>query len=116
MSLTATRPAVDLRDTPVVTIDLDIMEANIRRLQAYCDAHGIGNRPHIKTHKIPAIAQMQLAGGAIGITCQKLGELRVMLDAGIEDILVTFNIVGESKLARRAPCQPSSQAPRTRWA
>ncbi len=100
MSLTATRPAVDLRDTPVVTIDLDIMEANIRRLQTYCDAHGIGNRPHIKTHKIPAIARMQIAGGAIGVTCQKLGEVRVMLDAGVEDILVTFNILGEPKLVR----------------
>lgn len=100
MNLTATHPAVDLRDTPVVTIDLDIMEANIRRLQVYCDAHGIANRPHIKTHKIPAIARMQMAGGAIGVTCQKLGEVRVMLDAGIEDILVTFNILGEPKLAR----------------
>ncbi len=100
MSLTATRAAVDLRDTPVVTIDLDIMEANIRRLQAYYDAHGIANRPHIKTHKIPAIARMQMAGGAIGITCQKLGEVRVMLDAGIVDIMVTFNILGEAKLHR----------------
>ena len=43
--------------TIAVALDLDIMEANIRRLQAYCDAHGIANRPHIKTHKIPAIAQ-----------------------------------------------------------
>ncbi len=100
MSLTATLPAVDLRDTPVVTIDLDIMETNIRRLQAYCDAHGIANRPHIKTHKIPAIARRQLDAGAIGITCQKLGEVAVMLDAGIIDIMVTFNILGEAKLRR----------------
>lgn len=104
----ATLPAVDLRDTPVVTIDLDIMEANIRRLQAYFDKHNIASRPHIKTHKIPAIAQKQLAAGAVGITCQKLGEAAVMLDAGIEDILVTFNVLGEAKsdrlrhLARRA--------------
>ncbi len=93
-------PAVDLRDTPVVTIDLDIMEANIRRLQAYCDAHGIANRPHIKTHKIPAIARRQLDGGAVGINCQKLGEVAVMLDAGIEDILLTYNILGEAKTDR----------------
>ncbi|MGH2402855.1 MAG: D-TA family PLP-dependent enzyme [bacterium] len=104
----ATLPAVDLRDTPVVTIDLDIMEANIRRLQAYCDGHNIANRPHIKTHKIPSIARRQRDAGAVGITCQKLGEAAVMLDAGIEDILVTFNILGEAKtdrlsdLARRA--------------
>ncbi|MDR7484817.1 MAG: hypothetical protein QN187_05735 [Armatimonadota bacterium] len=50
MSLTEAQPVVDLRDTPVVTVDLDILEANIRRLQRYCDAHGIANRPHIKTH------------------------------------------------------------------
>ena len=74
MTAVATQPAVDLRDTPVVTIDLDIMEANIRRLQAYCDAHAIANRPHIKTHKIPEIARMQLGAGAVGITRQKLSE------------------------------------------
>jgi D-serine deaminase-like pyridoxal phosphate-dependent protein len=100
MTAVATLPAVDLRDTPVVTIDLDIMDANIRRLQAYCDEHGIANRPHIKTHKIPAIAKQQLRGGAAGITCQKLGEVAVMLDAGITDILVTYNILGEAKLRR----------------
>ncbi len=96
----ATRQSVDLRDTPIVTIDLDIMEANIRRLQDYCDAHHLGNRPHIKTHKIPAIARQQVTTGARGITCQKLGEAQVMLDAGITDILVTFNIMGDAKLER----------------
>ncbi|MDR7419228.1 MAG: alanine racemase [Armatimonadota bacterium] len=100
MSAVATLPVVDLRDTPVVTIDLDIMDANIRRLQAYCDAHGIANRPHIKTHKIPAIAKHQLREGAAGITCQKLGEVAIMLDAGITDILVTYNILGDAKLHR----------------
>jgi D-serine deaminase-like pyridoxal phosphate-dependent protein len=64
-------------------------------------AAGIGNRPHIKTHKIPAIAKMQMAAGAIGITCQKLGEVEVFIDAGAaEDILLTFNIVGEVKTDR----------------
>jgi len=96
----AAPPAVDLRDTPVVTIDLDIMEANIKRLQAYCDAHNIANRPHIKTHKIPAIARRQMEEGAVGITCQKLGEVSVMLDAGIDSIMVTFNILGDAKLER----------------
>lgn len=100
MTAVATQPSVDLRDTPVVTIDLDIMEANIRRLQVYCDTHGIANRPHIKTHKITEIARMQLVAGAIGITCQKLGEVAVMLDAGIRDILLTYNVIGEAKLQR----------------
>ncbi|HET8678953.1 MAG TPA: D-TA family PLP-dependent enzyme [bacterium] len=96
----ATLPAVDLRDTPIVTIDLDIMEANIRRLQAYLDTHNIANRPHIKTHKIPAIARKQLDAGAVGITCQKLGEVAVMLDAGIDNVMLTFNILGDAKVER----------------
>ena len=87
-------------DTPALLIDLDIMEANIQRLQEFLDEHGIGNRPHIKTHKIPAIAHKQLAAGAIGITCQKLGEAEVMADAGIQDILLTYNILGMAKLER----------------
>ena len=58
-------------DTPVVTVDLDIMRDNIRRVQAHLSRHGIGNRPHIKTHKIPAIGRMQMEAGAIGITCPR---------------------------------------------
>ena len=69
--------AVSDLETPVVTVELDIMEANIRRVQGHLDRHGIGNRPHIKTHKIPAIGRMQLEAGAVGITCQKIGEVEV---------------------------------------
>ncbi len=88
-------------DTPAVTVDLDIMEANIRRVQAHLDRHGIANRPHIKTHKIPAIGRMQMAGGAAGITCQKLGEVEVFTDAGVaDDVLLTFNILGRDKTDR----------------
>ncbi len=87
-------------DTPVVTIDLDIVEANIARLQQYLEKHGIQNRPHIKTHKIPAIAKMQVAAGAVGIACQKVGEAEVMAAAGLSDILLPFNILGEAKLER----------------
>lgn len=88
-------------DTPAVTILLDRLEANIARAQATVTAAGIGNRPHIKTHKIPAIAKMQIEAGAIGITCQKLGEVEVFADAEVaDDILLTFNIVGEKKTDR----------------
>jgi D-serine deaminase-like pyridoxal phosphate-dependent protein len=87
-------------DTPVAVADLDRLEANIARLQEYLDRHGIANRPHIKTHKIPAIAEMQLRAGAVGIACQKLGEVEVMADGGIDDFLVPYNIVGRKKLAR----------------
>ncbi|MFQ3633921.1 D-TA family PLP-dependent enzyme [Roseiflexus sp.] len=93
---------IDDLDTPVVLIDLDRLEANITRFQAYLDQHGIVNRPHIKTHKIPQIARMQMAAGAVGITCQKLGEAEVMADAGIDDIFIPYNIVGSAKLERLA--------------
>lgn len=87
-------------DTPAMVVDLPVMEGNIRRLQDELDALGLESRPHIKTHKIPAIAHRQLAAGAVGITCQKLGEAEVFADAGCTDILVPYNIVGPAKLER----------------
>lgn len=91
---------IDLDDTPVVTIDLDVMEGNIRRMQALCDECDVALRPHIKTHKIPEIAKAQLAAGARGITCQTIGEVEVMVDAGIDDIFLTYNVLGDAKLRR----------------
>ncbi len=93
---------IDSLDTPALIVDLDVMEANLTRLQTYCDAHGLGLRPHIKTHKIPALAQKQLALGAMGIACQKLGEAEVMADAGITHILIPYNLIGQRKLERLA--------------
>jgi D-serine deaminase-like pyridoxal phosphate-dependent protein len=88
-------------DTPAVTILLDRVDANIRRVQSQLHGAGLANRPHIKTHKIPAIAKQQIAAGAIGITCQKLGEVEAFVDAGVaDDILVTYNILGEAKTER----------------
>jgi D-serine deaminase-like pyridoxal phosphate-dependent protein len=86
--------------TPAVVIDLDVMERNIARLQALCEAAGVANRPHIKTHKSPVIASMQRDAGARGITCQKLGEAEIMAEAGLDDILISYNILGEEKLDR----------------
>jgi D-serine deaminase-like pyridoxal phosphate-dependent protein len=88
--------------TPAVVIDLDRVDRNIARLQAACDAAGVANRPHIKTHKSPELAKLQRAGGAKGITCQKLGEAEIFADAGFDDILITYNIFGEQKEARVA--------------
>jgi D-serine deaminase-like pyridoxal phosphate-dependent protein len=86
--------------SPAVVIDLDVVERNIARLQAACDAAGVANRPHIKTHKSPLIAAMQRDAGARGITCQKLGEAEVMADGRLDDILISYNILGEDKVAR----------------
>lgn len=84
--------------TPAVLIDENIVDANVARVQKYLDQAGIKARPHIKTHKIPEFAQKQLDAGAIGITCQKVSEAQVFADAGITDILLTFNIIGTEKL------------------
>ena len=91
--------------TPVAVIDMDRVERNIARIQAACDAAGIANRPHIKTHKSPVLAKLQIEAGARGITCQKLGEAEVMVDAGIDDILISYNLLGEEKMARLAALQ-----------
>jgi D-serine deaminase-like pyridoxal phosphate-dependent protein len=92
---------VEELETPVVTILLDRLEENIRRVQRRIASHGLANRPHIKTHKITEIAKMQLAAGAVGITCQKLGEVETFVAAGLaDDILLTYNIVGPAKTDR----------------
>jgi D-serine deaminase-like pyridoxal phosphate-dependent protein len=91
--------------TPAAVIDLDRVERNIARVQAACDAAGVANRPHIKTHKSPMLARRQIEAGAKGITCQKLGEAEVMADAGIDDILISYNLLGDEKMARLAALQ-----------
>src|SRR6185369_110564 len=73
------------------------------RYQRYFDQHGIAFRPHVKTHKTLAIAHMQVARGAAGLTCQKLGEAEVMAGGGLSgDLLIPFNLVGTAKLERLA--------------
>ncbi len=87
-------------DTPAVLIDLDRVETNMQRFQAYADEHKLAVRPHIKTHKLPRFAKRQVELGAVGITCQKLGEAEVMADAGLTDIFLPYNIIGKAKLDR----------------
>jgi D-serine deaminase-like pyridoxal phosphate-dependent protein len=87
--------ALDL-DTPALYVDLDVLERNIARMQEQCRAWGVGLRPHVKTHKIVEIAQMQLDAGAIGITVAKLGEAEVLPG---EEVLVAYPLV-KAKLPR----------------
>src|SRR5262245_879794 len=89
-------------DTPALTVDLDIMERNLRSLSDYVAKHGLKLRPHTKTHKIPAIAKMQIAAGCSGITVAKVGEAEVMAGTGLDDILIAYPIVGRSKCERLA--------------
>lgn len=87
-------------ETPAAVVDADRLERNLARWQEHCDRHELANRPHVKTHRCLEIAQRQLELGAVGITCQKLSEAETMADAGCDDILVSFNIVGAAKLER----------------
>jgi D-serine deaminase-like pyridoxal phosphate-dependent protein len=93
---------VDDLETPALVADLDVMEGNIQRLADYCKEHGLKQRPHIKTHKVPAIAHKQIKAGAVGITVAKVGEAEVMAAGGIQDIFIAYPLAGEGKQGRAA--------------
>jgi D-serine deaminase-like pyridoxal phosphate-dependent protein len=89
-------------ETPALLVDLDALEANLAEMAAVAARAGVRLRPHTKTHKSPEIAHMQVAAGAAGITCAKLGEAEVMADAGLDDLLIAYPLVGDDKLRRLA--------------
>jgi D-serine deaminase-like pyridoxal phosphate-dependent protein len=99
---------LDEIDTPALVVDLDVMEANLASMTKLVAANGVALRPNVKGHKIPAFAWQQVRGGAAGITCQKLSEAEVMVDAGLPDVLIAVQVIGATKvdrllrLARRA--------------
>jgi D-serine deaminase-like pyridoxal phosphate-dependent protein len=103
--------------TPAAVVDLERLESNLARWQEQCDRVGLANRPHVKTHKCVEIARRQIELGAHGITCQTLHEAEVMVDAGIDDVLVPYNVVGGRKLEqlasllRRAAVQVTADDP-----
>jgi len=86
--------------TPALTIDLDLLERNLAQMVSFCREHGLGLRPHTKTHKTPEVARMQLELGAVGLTVAKVGEAEVMASAGLNDILVAYPIYGAEKLRK----------------
>ncbi len=95
-------------DTPALLIDLDKLERNIAAMASRCEENGVDWRPHTKGHKNPAIAHACIEAGAIGVTCAKLGEAEVMAAAGIRDILVANEVVGDQKVRRLAGVQRRS--------
>ena len=94
--------AVDEIDTPALVVDLGAFEHNVRRMAEFARARGVRLRPHAKTHKCPAIALRQIAAGAVGQCCQKVGEAEALVRGGVRDVLVSNEVVGESKLRRLA--------------
>src|SRR5262249_41145438 len=83
-------------ETPALIVDLDAMEANAASMARLVSEHDIQLRPNVKGHKVPALAWRQLRLGAAGITCQKLSEAQVMVDAGLPDVLVAVQVIGAS--------------------
>ncbi len=91
---------VEALDTPCLLVDLDKVERNLDAMARAFAGGSVRLRPHAKTHKSPALAKMQMQRGAVGICCAKLGEAEVMAAAGIADILITTEVVGQSKIRR----------------
>ena len=85
-------------DTPALCVDLDKMEKNIKHVQTRLQGTGTGVRPHVKTHKCPAIAKMQVAAGAVGVCSAKLSESEAMLVNGIQNVLMTGVNISVSKI------------------
>lgn len=95
--------------TPALLIDLPAMQANLGHMAAFFSNKPARLRPHFKTHKCPVIAQMQMQAGAIGLTCAKLGEAEVLVEAGIPSILIANQVVDPRKIERLAQIAHSSQ-------
>jgi D-serine deaminase-like pyridoxal phosphate-dependent protein len=94
--------SIDTLATPAVLVDQPRLLANIRDLQARCDAHRIALRPHTKTHKMLAVARAQLEAGARGLTCAKLGEAEAMLPSGVREIFLAHSLVDPHQASRVA--------------
>jgi 3-hydroxy-D-aspartate aldolase len=93
---------IDEIDTPALVLDLDAFEQNLERMAGFARAAGVRLRPHAKTHKCPTIALLQIAAGAAGQCCQKVGEAEVLVRGGVRDVLVSNEIVDPHKLRRLA--------------
>ena len=93
---------IDEIDTPALIVDLDALEHNIDSMAAFARHAGVRLRPHAKTHKCPTIALRQIAAGAVGQCCQKVGEAEALVRGGVRDVLVSNEVVGMPKLRRLA--------------
>lgn len=100
--------AFDQLDTPTLLVDLDRMDANIRRTAAYATSHGLHYRPHVKTHKSSWVASQQLAAGALGLTCATPREAEVMHGA-TTDLMLAYPAIGKARIARVAALAATSQ-------
>ena len=89
-------------DTPALVVDLDAFDRNLAKMAGYVASAGVGLRAHAKTHKSAEVARRQMAAGAVGQCVQKVGEAEALVRGGIADVLVSNQVVAESKLERLA--------------
>ncbi len=86
--------------TPALVLDLDAFEQNLTTHAKLCGEAGLRSRPHAKTHKCSEIAKRQIGAGAVGVCCATLHEATVMVEAGIEGVLITSPVIGAAKVNR----------------
>ena len=98
----AVMPALNAIATPAVLVDRAKVAANLRAMQAVCDAHHVELRPHVKTHKMVEVARQQIAAGAQGFTCAKLGEAEALLSSGMRSVFVAHSLVDSGQAPRVA--------------
>ena len=90
-------------DTPALALDMPAFTRNLEKMQAELTGSGVAHRAHGKAHKCPDIARRQLALGAVGVCCQKVSEAEVFVDAGIDSVVVTNEVVcGRQACAARS--------------
>lgn len=87
-------------NTPVLVIDRDTLQRNIEAMAKFAREKGMALRPHAKTHKSADIAKLQLAAGAVGVCCAKLGEAEALAEGGVQNILITSPVVTSQAIAR----------------
>ncbi len=92
--------SLDEIETPALLVDLDAYERNLKRMASALEGRAVRLRPHAKTHKSPEIAVQQMAHGAVGVCCQKVGEAEVLVAGGVPDVMVSNQVVGTSKIAQ----------------
>ena len=103
---------IDEIDTPALIVDLDAFEHNLHKLAGFSRSAGVRLRPHAKTHKCPTIALKQVAAGAVGQCCQKVGEAEALVRGGVRDVMVSNEVVGLPKLRRLATLAPQPRSRR----
>lgn len=101
---------LDALRTPTLFLDEAVFEANLAHMQQTLSGAGLGLRCHTKTHKCPEIARRQIAAGAVGVCCAKVGEAEVMVDSGIDDVLITSPVASAEAAARVARLNQSACA------